>query len=208
MIQNPIHLTVSAVDADEKEKKLLAVIKSDAGLKEKCDACRELAITGTAEAVDTLASLLDDEQLAHRARYGLEPLPDPAVDQAFRGALGKLKGLHLVGVIGSIGVRRDSAAVPQLIKLLTDSDSEVVKATARTLGSIGTLEAANALKQSLKTVSAKNKLAVCEGLFRCAEVLAAYGETSAAMDIYKLLNAADVPHQVKTGALHGMERLP
>ncbi len=61
-----------------------------------------------------LAALLGDEKLAHMARYGLEPIPDPAVDDALRDALGKLKGRPLVGVIGSIGVRRDTKAVEPL----------------------------------------------------------------------------------------------
>ena len=54
------------------------------------------------------------------ARYGLEPIPDPAVDAALRDALGKVKGRLLVGVIGSIGVRRDPKAVPALAKRLGD----------------------------------------------------------------------------------------
>ena len=64
-------------------------------------------MVGTKEAVPVLAALLADEKLAHMARYALEPIPDPAVDEAFRAALGNLKGRRLVGVICSIGVRRD-----------------------------------------------------------------------------------------------------
>ena len=88
------------------EGELIAVIESDsASHKEKADACRQLGIIGTKRAVAPLAALLGDEKLSHMARYGLEPIPDPAVDEAFRDALGKLKGRPLVGVIGSIGVR-------------------------------------------------------------------------------------------------------
>ena len=45
------------------------------------------------------------------ARYALETIPDPSVDDALRDALGKLKGRPLLGVIGSLGVRRDAKAV-------------------------------------------------------------------------------------------------
>jgi HEAT repeat protein len=97
---------------------LIATLKSDAAHKEKADACRQLAMVGTKDAVPVLAALLSDEKLAHMARYALEPIPDPAVDDALRAALGRLKGRPLVGVICSIGVRRDRMAVQSLAKKL------------------------------------------------------------------------------------------
>ena len=40
----------------EKEQKLIAVIKSDAPLKDKADACRELSLVGTKDSVGPLAA--------------------------------------------------------------------------------------------------------------------------------------------------------
>lgn len=123
----------------EQENKLLEVLKSDAPQKDKVDACRQLGVIGTKDAVPVLAALLADEKLSHMARYALEPIPDPAVDDALRAALGKLKGRQLVGVIGSIGVRRDAKAIDALAKLLKDPDADVAQAAARALGKIGTI---------------------------------------------------------------------
>ena len=106
----------------DQEAKLIAVLKSDAPRKAKADACRELGRVGTRDAVAPLAALLCNEELSHMARYGLEPIPDPSVDTALRDALDKVKGRLEVGVIGSIGVRRDPKAVPALVKRLGDSD--------------------------------------------------------------------------------------
>ncbi|MCX6996619.1 MAG: hypothetical protein NTV49_05930, partial [Kiritimatiellaeota bacterium] len=78
--------------AKEQESRWIDVLKSNAETQPKADACRELARIGTAAAVPALAALLGDEQLAHMARYGLETIPGPAVDEALRAALGKLKG--------------------------------------------------------------------------------------------------------------------
>jgi HEAT repeat protein len=186
------------------EGKLIAVIKSnDASRKEKADACRHLAIIGTKKAVAPLAALLGDEQLSHMARYGLEPIPDPAVDKAFRDALGKLKGRPLVGVIGSIGVRRDAKAVPALAKLLHNSGRDVTQAASRALGSIGNTDAAKALTSAMEADSAPiNSLARHEGLLRCAERLAADGKRGEAIGIYDQLRGMDA-HQVRGGALRG-----
>jgi HEAT repeat protein len=187
----------------EEEAKLIAVLKSDASQKEKVDACRQLAVIGTKDAVAPLAALLADEKLSHMARYALEPIPDPAVDEALRDALGKLKGRPLVGVIGSIGVRRDARAVGALTKMLRDADAEVAQAAARALGSIGNSAAAKALQGTLADAPAANQLALCEGLLRCAEALAAKGQRDQAIAIYDRLRGLKEPHQARTGGVRG-----
>jgi hypothetical protein len=194
----------AAPDAKEKTAKLIAVLKSDASQHDKMEACRQLARVGTLEAVPVLAALLSDEQLAHMARYGLEPIQDPAVDVTFREALGKLKGKLLVGVIGSIGVRRDTKAVAALAKLLENDNPQVAQAAARSLGAIGNTEAVQALDGALADKRAGMQLAVCEGLFRCAEALAAKDQREAAVQIYdRLRELKTAPHQVRAGALRG-----
>lgn len=186
------------------EAKLIAVLKSaDASRKDKIDACRQLGVIGGKDSIAPLAALLGNEELSHNARYALEPNPDPTVDEALRDALGKVKGGPLVGVIGSVGVRRDAKAVGALAKLLSDSDAVVARAAARAMGKIGTTEAASALQQALPQASAENRLDFCEGLFRCAETLAASGQKQPAIAIYDQMRKLDSPHQVRGGALRG-----
>ena len=190
--------------AKAREAKALDVLKSNADHKAKAAACRELALVATRDAVPTLAALLGDAKLSHMARYALEPLPDPAVDAALRAALGTLKGLPLVGVIGSVGVRRDAGATGALAGLLGSSDGAVSAAAARALGSIGTAAAAQALEAALPKAPARSRWAFFEGLFRCAEATAARGEADAAVAIYDRLRAVKgAPHQIRAGALRG-----
>src|SRR5208337_3735403 len=193
--------------AKDQEAKLIAVLKSDAPRKAKADACRELGRLGTREAVAPLAALLCDPDLSHMARYGLEPIPDPAVDIALREALDKVTGRLLVGVIGSIGMRHDPKAVPALIKRVSDGDHEVARAAARSLGEIGTLAAAAALEKALPNAPEANRLAICEGLFRCADSLRAQGQQIDAVKIYEQLRTASVPEYLRQGASHAEELL-
>jgi len=189
----------------ETEARLLGVLKDPAATREaKATACRQLAVVATKDAIPVLAGLLTDENLSHMARYALEPIPDPSVDAALRGALGKVKGRLLVGVIGSVGVRRDAAAVPVLAKMLDDLDADVAQAAARALGSIGTTEAARALTDALPRASKANQLAFCEGLLRAAERLADAGKGGEAIAIYDGLRSLEkAPHQVRTAAVRG-----
>jgi len=183
--------------------KLVAVLKSEAPRKDKADACRELARIGTKDAVAALAVLLGDEELSHMARYGLETIPDGSVDSALRDALGRLHGRPLVGVIGSIGVRRDAAALKPLAGLLHDADPDVAQAAARSLGKIATSSAAQALEAALPQAPAPNQLAFCEGLLRCAEALWARRDIRRATAIYDHLRSLQVAHQVRTAAWRG-----
>jgi HEAT repeat protein len=197
-------LAVAAAASAAQEDQLIGVLKSNATLNEKADACRELARVGTKKAVPALAALLGDEKLSHMARYALEPIRDPSVDDALRDAMGKLKGRPLLGVIGSLGMRHDAKAVAAMSKLLVDSDADVAQAAARALGKIGTPEAAQALDAALAGVSAANQIAFCEGLFRAAEALSAQGPCPQSQAIYdRLRGLAKAPQQVRAAALRG-----
>ncbi len=114
-------LATTAVHSFAQEAELLAVLHSDATLQEKSAACRQLARIATKEAVPTLAALLGDEKLSHMARYALEGIRDPSVDAALRDALGKVQGQPRLGVIGSLGARRDAQAVGALAGLLKET---------------------------------------------------------------------------------------
>ena len=195
-------LATTATHSFAQEAELLAVLRSDATLQEKSAACRQLARIATKDAVPTLASLLGDEKLSHMARYALEPIRDPSVDDALRDALGKVQGPPRLGVIGSLGVRRDAKAVDALAGLLKGTDA--AGAAARALGNIGTPAAAKALEDALPDTTGGDQTAICEGLLRCAEALAADGQDKFSRTIYdRLRGLADAPHQVRAAALRG-----
>lgn len=183
------------------EAKLIGIVKSaNAPLKDRADACRLLAIVGGKDAVAPLVALLGDEKLSHMARYGLEPNPDPAVNVALRDALGKAKGLQLVGVIGSLGVRKDAEAVGPVSKFLTGQECDVMQAAARALGKIGTADAAKAIETALPGAAKCCKEAFGEGLLRAVENLATTGHKDQAIALCDALGKADVPPQVRLGA--------
>ena len=90
-------------------------------------------------------------------------------------------------MIGSIGVRRDPKAVPALVKRLGDSDPRSLRPPRGPWAGSATLEAVEALEKALAKAPEANRLAVCEGLFRCADVLRTQGQRQAARAIYEQL---------------------
>ena len=147
----------------EKQRRLIAVLQSDAPPQDKAIPCKQLAIYGNKDAVPALAPLLADKDLASWARIALEAIPGPEADEALRSAVPKLKGNLLIGTINSIGVRRDSKAVQSLAGKLNDADSEVVAAAAAALGKIGGTESAKILHQALSDARKATLSAIAEG---------------------------------------------
>jgi len=151
VLSSVLPLCAGEASKKEEEAKLLALLQSNAEPAQKDQACRRLAVVGTKDAIPVLVAMLADEKLCDVARYGLQAIPDPAVDEALRSTLGKLKGKQLLGVIFSLGNRRDQAAVEALAKLLGDPDLEVATVAAGALGKIGGAAAGKALEQALGT---------------------------------------------------------
>ncbi len=109
----------------EIEQALLDVVRSDVPLPAKEYACRQLALVGTSKCVPILAAMLSDAELSDRARFALEAIPDSSVDDALRTALDTTEGIPRIGIVNSLGERRDRQAVPAL-EALRDSTDEVL----------------------------------------------------------------------------------
>jgi HEAT repeat protein len=110
------------------DKAVALLAKVDATVFEKAKACQRLAVVGGPEAVPTLAKLLADPQLSHYARIALEPMPGQAATDVLRAGLDTAQGRLLVGVVNSVGLRRDTRAIPRLMQLRQSSDPEVAAA--------------------------------------------------------------------------------
>jgi HEAT repeat protein len=178
-----------------REKELLAVLCSDAPPAEKAIVCKKLAIHGSSDAVADLAKLLPDPQLSSWARIALEVIPGSAADDALRTAAQSLEGKLLIGVVNSIGVRRDARAVDLLTTKLQDPDADVASAAAVALGKIGDVAAIKSLRAALATTPANVRLAVTEGCELCAERSHAEGNRALATEIYDEVRSADVSMQ-------------
>ncbi|MDD4269288.1 MAG: HEAT repeat domain-containing protein [Pirellulales bacterium] len=180
--------------------KLIGILQSDAEAFDKAKACQRLALVGGREAVPALAALLADEKLGTYARFGLEPIPDPSVDDALRSALGRLQGQLLVGVINSIGVRRDEKAVGALARLVDDSAPEVAPKALAALGQIASAEATEALKRAVAGDSAALRAAAADACLLAAERLVAEGKREEAARLCDAARAADVPGHLRAAA--------
>jgi len=188
----------------DQEQHWIAVLRSDSPKAQKAIACKYLAIYGTEKAVPALEPFLCDPELSSWARIAFEVIPGPEADSALRAALNKTKGRLLVGIINSIGVRRDPLAVPELIKILEAGNPEAAAAAAAALGHIGTQSAVEALKKILgKRTERAVRSAAAEGCILCAEKLLREGLKKEAAALYDFVRRSDVPKQRVVEATRG-----
>lgn len=194
--------------ADQKAKIEEAMIKvlqdPKATFAGKQFACRMLRLVGTEKSVPALAALLSDEKLSHMARWAMQLMPYPAVDEAFAKALDSQKGSTLVGVITSMGARKDAKSIAKLAQLAAGADAPVAQAAIATLGQIGGAQAAEALS-SLKPADPKAEALVADARLLAADQLLKDGKAEEAQAIYAKLYEAQNP-VVKVSALRGLVR--
>src|SRR5262249_32663973 len=109
----------------------------------------------------------------------------------------------LVGVLNSIGVRRDAAAVELLSGRLEDKDADVASAAAVALGRIGNAAAAQPLRKALASAPVRVRSAGGEGCVLCAERFLSQGDGAEAVKIYDEVRKAEVPRQRMLEATRG-----
>ncbi|MDX2149463.1 MAG: HEAT repeat domain-containing protein [Bryobacteraceae bacterium] len=186
----------------------LARLLGDAGSSDfqKAKACMRAGELGSKETVPALAALLADEKLSTYARYGLEPIADPSAGDALRAALPKLKGNLLIGVVNSLGKRRDEKAAPTLTKMMSAPDQDLARAAIAALGSIGTPAAMKVLQGALPKAAPPLKMPLADAALICAERLLADGNRDQALALYTYLSAPAVPKPARLGAMAAIIR--
>ncbi|MHC4435584.1 MAG: HEAT repeat domain-containing protein [Planctomycetota bacterium] len=107
-------------------------------------------------------------------------------------------------MIGSLGTRGDEKSIKIFSRLLGDSDIQVARAAAQSLGLIGTSAAARELSKFAKKAPANMKIPAADACMACAERLLAGGKKTEAVALYNQLKGDDQPAHVKAAAVKGI----
>jgi len=196
--------TASAQIELPSEEDLVAILQSDAPTSEKAKACQDLAIIGSRRAIPVLASLMADDILGEYARMGLEGIEDPEVDAVFRTRLRELDGRLLVGVINSIGVRRDNRAVASLEAFSKDASVEVASAALVALGHIATDDAIKVIRDALTDGPDALRPTAAHACFAAAEFLVAENRGKKARELYNAVRLSNVSSAIRLVATYQM----
>ena len=112
--------------------------------------------------------------------------------------------MPLVGVVNSLGIRRDEKSTAELAALLGNADPLLAAAAAEALGKIGSSRAAAFLAKA--EVPAKALAALHNAQLQCAERLIAAGNTAAAAAIYQQVWSSHRPAPWRLAGLTGLAK--
>ena len=198
----------SAAKPDDRAalaKRLSGLLSAaDATLDAKQFACRQISVIGTAAEVPAVSALLLDKDLSDYARYALERIPLPEAVAAVRAAMPKATERMKVGLINTLGVRRDAQSVSALAALLADKDAMIAGAAAAALGKIGGTDAAKALADFRGKAPAELKAIVTDAYLVAADQFVKDGKKDAAEAIYKEIYVPAESKAVRVAALTGL----
>lgn len=189
--------------SQEIEARLVAALKDDLTRDAKEYVCRKLALVGSAACVPALAALLMNKDSSHMARFALERIPADESAKALREALESATGDQKIGIISSLGARRDGVAVEALGRLLTAADPATARSAALALGAIGSSESAKVLQGALRAATA-NPMPLVDALLSCAEALLSSRKVGEASAIYQSFAQAHQPRIVRLAATRGL----
>ena len=143
---------------------------------------------GKYEAVRPLGKILADESadplVRESTRRALEAIPVVTVKKALRDALGKASGTLRIGILRSLGTRRDSLAVQHMLEAAEDDDVEVRLAAIEAMALVGEISSVGTVEKALGRYEGVALLRVRRAYLRLADSLVENSERGTARRIY------------------------
>lgn len=188
----------------ELEQQLVTALKPGGSVVAREYICAKLAWIGSEFSLPALAAQLNRPEVATAARNALEAIPGRQATKALRDTLPWVEGLQKVGVINSLGARRDADSVRALTALLKNEDARIVGAAAAALGNIANGQAAKALRDFQPKALEALRQKVADAMLTCAERLLAAGKRADAQTLYRMLATTALPNHVQHAAARGL----
>lgn len=186
------------------ELQLAKILTSESSLQEKDAACSKLRQIATPRSIPALALLLTDPNLSHSARLVLEAMPGTEAGDSLMAAMGKTTGLIRIGIIDSLGKRKESKAVAALASLLSEPDTNTISSAAAALGQIGGHDAIIALRARLPGAAESVRDLLIGGLLRGANQLLESGEFAESAKAFQTVWETSRDNGVRVAAFRGL----
>ncbi len=199
----------SGAESDRRAtvKALLGFLGADVPLQARLIVIEQVGRLGKYEAVTPLGRvLMDDESPRAReaARRALEHLPVVTVKRKLREALPKSTGRLRVGILRSLGIRRDFSGVQTIMETIEDPDPEVRLAAIEALARIGEISSKLVVEEALEGAQGIEYQRVLRAYLRLGDSLVQNSEKGTARRIYD--RAMGLGRAAQCAALLGFAR--
>ena len=171
------------------EKEMIKFLLSDATTDAKKYVCSKLGELGSQESVPVLADLLQVPELFDSARFALEKIPGEASALSLRNALQTAEGKNRIGIITSLGLRKDVKSIPSIAIFLNNSDLDTVISAGSALSMMEEESALSALWTARSQATETARLKLTQHVFACADKILAKKKSPDAIAIIRNLSA-------------------
>jgi tetratricopeptide (TPR) repeat protein len=187
-----------------EEQMIIDFLNSDATATAKQIVCRNWGPVASDRAVDTLARMLSDPEMFDMALFVLEYIGGESVDEVLLEFLDSADKDEKVALANALGRHRCKKALPKLIELITEPDSDIAGATLAAVGQIGSPEAIETLTRIAEQAHGRLRLLALDALLNCAEESLANGDQGNAISVYRALSSEHFSEETRIAAFRGL----
>lgn len=191
----------------DAEKRLVDVLKADgASAAAKTFAGNQLYRLCDEDTIPAFRDLLRRSDTWDIARKGLEDINHPKAQQALLEALDEAKDKKAIGIMETLGNRRDPSAVNALRRWAKAGNIPETEAALTALSKIPGPEAMEALDWCRVNLTRQMRPAATEAYLQCGWTSMEHGHKDTAIEIFDVLLIDFEPVEIKAEALRGMIR--
>ena len=173
----------------------------------KTEALRLIAWIGEDEEAAAITPLLEEEALADEVRMSLERIPGEASTRALLAALDHAPTHLRIGLLNSLGRKKNPGTVDQLKEFAQQSERDVAWACLETLAALAVPPTQVFPAPTCAEFARENPARYAQITLDAATALAASGDTTAAESLYlQVPSLTPLPH-LRGAALHGLTRI-
>ncbi len=171
------------------EKEMIKFLLSDATPDAKRYVCSKLGEIGSQASVPTLTDLLQVPELSDSARFALERIPGEMSASSLRNALQTTSGKNRIGIITSLGLRKDVKSIPAIAIFLKNDDPDTVISAGSALSLMENESALSALWTARSQATDPVRLKLTEHALACADKILAKRKSPDALSVIQKIYA-------------------
>ncbi len=189
----------------DAERRLVGVIESkDAAKPAKLFAAEQLYRLADEDTIPAFERMLAQPDTWDLACTGLEIIKHPKAETVLVHAAENAKGDRLIGILTTLGNRRDPAGVSTLRAQADEGDARTTEAALTALGKIPGKESMQALDWCRKNLSRKMRPAATQAYLQCGRTSLERGDTATAIALFEALLLDFETAEVQAEGLRGL----
>lgn len=187
------------------EREMIKFLLSDATIDAKKYICSKLGELGSKSAIPVLTDLLQVPELFDSACFALGKIPGEQSAQVLRNALQTTEGKNRIGIITSLGLRKDIKSIPAITVFLNNNDPDTVISAGSALCMMEDESALSALWTARSQAIESARLKLTQQALACANKILEKKKSPDALSVIRNISAdSSYPPSLRIASLRSL----